>query len=82
MVYSYSVITREANAVTRWLHDRVPAILPDAESVHRWLDDDVGAEEAVKGLKPIKKGQVRPLQYIMRARGAIVLRQGYILNLS
>ena len=53
------MITREANAVTRWLHDRVPAVLPDAESVQRWLDDDLDAEEAVKGLKPVKKGQVR-----------------------
>ena len=73
MVYSYSVITREANAVTRWLHDRVPAILPDAESVQRWLDDDLDAEEAVKGLEPVKKGQVRWLLCIMPSMRARVL---------
>ena len=59
VVYSYSVITREANPVTRWLHDRVPAILPDAESVQRWLDVEVDAEEAIENLEPIKEGQVR-----------------------
>jgi len=58
VVYSYSVITREANPVTRWLHDRVPAILPDAESVQRWLDVEVDAEEAIENLEPIKEGQL------------------------
>ena len=45
--------------MTRWLHDRVPAILPDAESVQRWLDVEVDAEEAIENLEPIKEGQVR-----------------------
>ena len=61
--------------VTRWLHDRVPAILPDAESVQRWLDVEVDSEEAIKKLEPIKKGQVRfskpvPLcNYVSQSQG-------------
>ena len=58
VVYSYSVITRAANSVTKWLHDRVPAILPDAESVQKWLDSEVDTEEAIKNLEPIKKSWV------------------------
>ena len=61
VVYSYSVITRAANSVTKWLHDRVPAILPDAGSVQKWLDAEVDSEEAIKNLQPVKKGQVREI---------------------
>jgi hypothetical protein len=41
-----------------WLHERVPAILPDADSVQSWLDPNVDAEKALGGLKPLVKGQI------------------------
>ncbi len=41
-----------------WLHDRMPAILPDAAAVQKWLDPEIEGADAVKLLKPLKKGEL------------------------
>ncbi len=41
-----------------WLHERIPAILPDAESVQSWLDPTVEGLDAVDLLQPITPNQV------------------------
>ena len=57
-VYSYSIITREANKVFSWLHHRVPAILPDPESVQNWLDPNVKGLDALKILEPLGGSEI------------------------
>lgn len=57
-VYSYSIITRDSTGVMEWLHERIPAILPDAESVQRWLDPTVEGLDAVDLLQPITPNQI------------------------
>lgn len=37
-LYSYSILTMDAPAYLRWLHNRVPVILDGEEAVDRWLD--------------------------------------------
>ena len=41
-----------------WLHDRMPAILPDEKSVSQWLDEDVHGIDALEALRPLQKGKV------------------------
>ncbi len=49
LVYSYTIITTEANAVMAPIHDRMPAILlPDDEAT--WLDPTVEASELLLSL--------------------------------
>ena len=50
---------REANETLAWLHDRMPAILPDKESVTAWLDPHLHGTSALEVLpKTLSKGQV------------------------
>lgn len=50
---------REANETLAWLHDRMPAILPDKESVTAWLDPHLHGTSALEVLpKTVSKGQV------------------------
>ena len=50
---------RDSTGVLDWLHERMPAILSDAEAVQRWLDPDVVGEDAIKLLSdPIKPSEV------------------------
>jgi putative SOS response-associated peptidase YedK len=54
-----------------WLHERMPAILTDAEAVQRWLDPDVVGEEAIGLLKPIKKSEVTHLRIFSTNRNVL-----------
>ena len=50
---------REANETLAWLHDRMPAILPDKESVTAWLDPHLHGTSALEVLpETLSKGQV------------------------
>ena len=50
---------RDSTGVLDWLHERMPAILSDAEAVQRWLDPEVEGEAAINLLKdPIKNSEV------------------------
>lgn len=57
-VYTYSVITRESNKAMDWIHERMPAFLPDADAVQRWLDPKIQPFEAIKQLEPIREDQI------------------------
>lgn len=37
-LYTFTIVTTEANKEFDWLHDRQPVILPTSEAVHLWLD--------------------------------------------
>lgn len=53
-IYSYSVITMEANDTFSWLHHRMPAILNSDQEVMDWIDcGRVPSEKALKLLKPV-----------------------------
>ena len=49
---------READDNLSWLHDRMPAILPDEEAVSAWLDPNFHGFEALRVLRPIPKESV------------------------
>ena len=68
---SYSVLTRESNAVFSWLHHRVPVILADKAAADAWLDpkqpDSFAALQKVPELKegdiqwqPVSRYKDRP----------------------
>ena len=38
---------RDSKGVLDWLHERMPAILTNAEAVQRWLDPDVVGDDAI-----------------------------------
>ena len=48
-----SFCCREANESLNWLHDRMPAILPDEEAVSAWLNQDLHGFEALKVLQSL-----------------------------
>ena len=56
--HHFGKIFRDSTGVMEWLHERIPAILPDAESVQRWLDPSVEGLDAVDLLQPITPKQV------------------------
>ena len=37
LLYTVSIVTTDASAKLRWLHDRMPVLLPDEASVDLWL---------------------------------------------
>ena len=49
---SLTIITTEPNDLVRPVHDRMPAILADAEAQACWLDPAFGADEACQLLAP------------------------------
>lgn len=55
---------RDSNAALDWLHDRMPAILPDLESVQEWLDPELKGVDSIDILKPISKDEVQFLSGI------------------
>lgn len=48
-IYSYTIITTEANALVRPLHDRMPVIL-NPDDYDAWLDNDNQDTDALQGL--------------------------------
>ncbi len=58
-MYSYSIITRPSkDTELDWLHDRMPAILPEPKDVQNWLDPNVSGKDALEKLPVLKKNQV------------------------
>ena len=55
------IITVDANADVAAVHDRMPALLLDADAVRRWLDPAVPAREAMTLLKPAPGGSLKTL---------------------
>ncbi|XP_047345648.1 abasic site processing protein HMCES isoform X2 [Vespa velutina] len=53
IIYSCSVLTKDANQVLSWLHDRMPIFL-DEEQCQLWLDLEVSPYKAVEMLKEQK----------------------------
>ena len=49
---------RDSKGVLDWLHERMPAILTNAEAVQRWLDPDVVGDDAIDLLTPFKQTEV------------------------
>jgi putative SOS response-associated peptidase YedK len=52
-LYSATIITTTPNAVVKPVHNRMPAILPDAEAEAAWLRPDLSAEDAIAMLGPL-----------------------------
>jgi putative SOS response-associated peptidase YedK len=52
-LYSATIVTTTPNAVVAPVHDRMPAILPDAEAETAWLRPDLSADDAVAMLGPL-----------------------------
>ncbi len=52
-LYSATIITTTPNDVVKPVHNRMPAILPDAEAEAAWLRPDLSAEDAIAMLGPL-----------------------------
>ncbi|XP_014261812.1 embryonic stem cell-specific 5-hydroxymethylcytosine-binding protein [Cimex lectularius] len=66
VMFSYTVITMEANKTLNWLHHRMPAILSNEEQVLGWLDVE-GTEvvDALELLTPVEKISYHPVSTIV-----------------
>ena len=75
---------REANETLAWLHDRMPAILPDKESVTAWLDPHLHGTSALEVLpRTLSKEQVSVFYtYGFSFRGQILMRCGLHLGMQ
>jgi putative SOS response-associated peptidase YedK len=62
LLASCTIVTCEANALTRPIHDRMPVILPDTEGWSAWLDPAIEGEAARDLLVPLQAERmiVRP----------------------
>lgn len=57
-IYSFSLITQEANEDMKDLHHRMPAILyPEDEKL--WLENEVPTKDLLKIISPLKKGELK-----------------------
>ena len=52
-LYSCTIITTEPNVLVSMVHDRMPAILPDAEAEAAWLRPDLELADAVAMCAPL-----------------------------
>ena len=59
IVYSFAIITTEANAEMAEVHDRMPVILRSAESQKAWLDDSTDFNNILGLLQPLPKGALK-----------------------
>jgi putative SOS response-associated peptidase YedK len=57
-LYSATIVTTTPNAVVKPVHNRMPAILPDAEAEAAWLRPDLSAEDAIAMLGPLDPGRM------------------------
>ncbi len=53
-LYSCTIVTTTPNEVVSPVHNRMPAILPDAEAEAAWLRPDLSAEDAIAMLGPLE----------------------------
>ncbi|EJD04916.1 DUF159-domain-containing protein [Fomitiporia mediterranea MF3/22] len=53
-LYTYTIVTTDANKQLSWLHDRMPVILSSAAQIEAWLDtsDQTWSTKAAKVIKP------------------------------
>ena len=52
-LYSATIITTTPNDVVKPVHNRMPAILPDADAEAAWLNPELSAEDAISMLGPL-----------------------------
>jgi putative SOS response-associated peptidase YedK len=52
-LYTCTIVTTTPNQVVAPIHDRMPAILPDAEAEAAWLRPDLSAEDAIAMCGPL-----------------------------
>jgi putative SOS response-associated peptidase YedK len=52
-LYSATIITTTPNQVVKPVHNRMPAILPDAEAEAAWLNPELSAADAISMLGPL-----------------------------
>ncbi|MGA2668259.1 MAG: SOS response-associated peptidase [Ignavibacteria bacterium] len=57
-VYSFSIITTEANSLTKDIHDRMPCIL-DKKKIKMWLDTNIPEPAALQLLKPYPNAEMK-----------------------
>jgi putative SOS response-associated peptidase YedK len=55
---TFTIITTTPNEEMKWLHDRMPVILPTLETQQKWLSD-LPLKEALKLLKPMEDNTLR-----------------------
>jgi putative SOS response-associated peptidase YedK len=69
VVPSCTIVTCDANELTRPIHDRMPVILADPEAWEWWLDPAVDAEDASQLLVPVaaERMVVRPANPIVNS---------------
>jgi putative SOS response-associated peptidase YedK len=74
-IASCTLITCSAadNPLAAAIHDRMPAILADAEAQHAWLDPGIGAEEALSLCVPLpaERMSVRPVNPAVNKVGGV-----------
>eukprot|EP00055_Hartaetosiga_balthica_P007265 m.24669 g.24669 ORF g.24669 m.24669 type:complete len:441 (-) comp5685_c0_seq1:1140-2462(-) len=52
-LFTYSIITQPASPSLKWLHERMPAVLPTKDAIRDWLDTKrVPIEQALKRITP------------------------------
>jgi putative SOS response-associated peptidase YedK len=57
-LYSATIVTTTPNEVVAPVHNRMPAILPNAEAEAAWLRPDLSAEDAIAMLGPLDAGRM------------------------
>ena len=81
-----SFCCREANESLNWLHDRMPAILPDEEAVSAWLNQDLHGFEALKVLQSLpgfeKKSAVSYLLQIFKSNVITYTYYDHLLDIT
>ncbi|XP_026686543.1 embryonic stem cell-specific 5-hydroxymethylcytosine-binding protein [Diaphorina citri] len=63
-IYSYSILTMEANDHFSWLHHRMPAVLSSEREVNEWLNyTAVSTGQALNMVKPVTSLQWHPVDH-------------------
>ncbi|HEV7563351.1 MAG TPA: SOS response-associated peptidase [Solirubrobacterales bacterium] len=57
-LYSATIVTTTPNEVVAPVHNRMPAILPNAEAEAAWLRPDLSAQDAIAMLGPLDAGRM------------------------
>jgi putative SOS response-associated peptidase YedK len=58
-LYSCTIVTTTPNAVVAPVHNRMPAILPDADAEAAWLRPDLSAEDAIVMCGPLDPARMQ-----------------------
>ena len=73
MNFTCTVITMQSAPALKWLHHRMPAVLPNEKAISDWLNSDsVSNEDAIKVLQPFDELQFFP---VSKAIGNIKLNE-------